>query len=122
HHGSEAVLDAGAARKDIPHLVDRDAAARSRAPGDEKVAASAIQTGEREPLAPALRRRSDLRHLHERIPKPSAVDADIRKIGHLRPPPPASPSCCSGASSSREAVACKGAPCAGRRLACDAPR
>ena len=54
------------------------------APGDEQIAPSAVEFGQRQALHPALGRGADFRHLHERIPQPLAVDLNI--CAHARTP------------------------------------
>ena len=81
-HRRQSVLDAGAAREHIAHLIDLDRAARRLAPGAEQFAALLVEVGEREPLAAAFGRAADLGHFHQRVPQPLAVYADVRQVGH----------------------------------------
>ena len=77
HHRGQRVVPAGAARKNVAHPVDADAAAGLLAPLDEEVTRRLVHIGEREPADAALLRRPDLRHLHEARPQAIAVHLEV---------------------------------------------
>jgi hypothetical protein len=76
--GSESSFPAGG--EDVAHLVDADAATGVFAPFHEQVARLPIEIGQRQPFHTALLGGADLRELHQAVPQPVAVDADVR--GH----------------------------------------
>src|SRR5690606_3112640 len=78
----------GPAGENVAHAVDADAAARLAAPAHEEIAALAVQIGERQPGAAALRRGADLGHLHQAVPQPVAVDPQVG-LHHVRAYSPA---------------------------------
>ena len=67
-------VPAGTAGEDVARRVDADAAAGFPAPGDEQVARLAVQIGERLSVDSSPFGRTELRHAHEAVPKPGAVD------------------------------------------------
>ena len=86
HHRRQLGVASGAAHEDVADLVDGDRKSGVARPGDDEVAALAVEVGERETADAALGRRADARELHQRIPEAFAVDADVFDGGHERLP------------------------------------
>ena len=71
-----------AAGEHVAHGVDADGAAGGLAPAGEEVTRLPVEIRQRQPVAAALRRRADRRHLHQAVPQAQAVDAEIGSVGH----------------------------------------
>src|SRR5208282_2290457 len=84
HDRRQRVVGAGTARENIADRVDADRATRLLAPVPEKIARLLVECRQREPAHPTLGRGTDLRHLHEALPQPFAIDLEI--LLHPRPP------------------------------------
>src|SRR5262249_55416699 len=77
HHRREVAAPPGAAREDVAHAIDADAAAGVLAPAHEEVATLAVEIAERQALRAAFRRRPDLGHRHETLPQALFIDAQV---------------------------------------------
>src|SRR5580704_10903865 len=77
HDGRQARVPAGPAREDVADPIDPDGAASLLAPTDEEPAGLAVEVAGGEPAHPALRRRADLRQLHQARPQPLSVDLQV---------------------------------------------
>jgi hypothetical protein len=87
-HGDRRKLGilAGALSEHIADLVDCDRAAERLTLRFEPIAHLAVEVGQREAADAALRRRADLRRLHQRIPKSLCIDFEVV---HVEAPSPA---------------------------------
>ena len=74
------------AREHGADFVDRDGAAERLALRLEPVAHLPVEIGQRQAANAALRRRADLRRVHQRVPKPLAVDLQVLHVRKLRLP------------------------------------
>jgi hypothetical protein len=77
HHGRKRIVLARAAREDVAHLVDLDGAAGILRPLAEQIARLLVEIGEGQAADAALLGGADFRHLHEAVPQPIGVDAQI---------------------------------------------
>jgi hypothetical protein len=68
---------AGPPGEDVAHGVEGDAAAGRLGPAGEEVAAVPVEIGQRQAADPAFGGGADLRHLHQAVPQPLAVDGEI---------------------------------------------
>ncbi|KAG1185150.1 hypothetical protein G6F35_014937 [Rhizopus arrhizus] len=65
HDGRQVVVAAGAAGKDVAHLVHAQRHARLTHPAGDQIAALAVQRGQRKAAVAALGRGADLRQIHQ---------------------------------------------------------
>jgi hypothetical protein len=77
---------ARAAREHGADFVDRDSAAERLALRLEPVAHLAVEIGQRQAANTTFRRRADLCGVHQRVPKPLAVDLQVLHVRKLRLP------------------------------------
>ena len=76
-HGRGVRVTPRAARKHIAHFVDADSAASVLAPVCKQITPLLVLVGEGLPIAAAALGSTDLRHFHEAIPQPLAIDSDV---------------------------------------------
>src|SRR5260370_33975003 len=78
-HGDrrKLVILARPPREHAAHLVDGHGAAERLAPALEPVAHLTVEIAQRQSANAALRRRAELRRLHQRVPKSLGVDLQV---------------------------------------------
>ena len=74
-HRQSVGIAAGTAGEHVADRIDTHGEAGGLALGAEAVAAALVHVGERQAAHAALRRGADLRHRHQQVPQPLAVDA-----------------------------------------------
>src|SRR5262245_12988417 len=79
HDGRQAVIEARTTREDVSHGVDADGAPRCPAPIYEQIARRLVHVGEGEATDAAIRRHTDLAHVHQASPEPLAIDRQISR-------------------------------------------
>ena len=82
HHRRQGGVGAGAAGKDVAHLVHLDGAAGLLRPTHEQVASLTVHVAQGDAADTAARCRANARQGHQRLPKARAVNP---QVGHLTP-------------------------------------
>ena len=100
-HRQALRIAAGAAGEHVADRIHPDGQPRRLALGAEPVAAAPVHLGQRQPPHAALRRGADLRHAHQAVPQPLAVDALVGLGGHAGCP------CVGAAHLARRPACCK---------------
>ena len=70
------------AHKDVADFIDGDAHPRRLRPANHQIPPLAIEIGERQTTAAALRRGADFRQRHQRLPQTLAVNPAVGGFGH----------------------------------------